>query len=51
MTFGVGIHACLGQHIARMETKAVLSALLRHIETMHMTAEPKISDNMQGFGP
>jgi cytochrome P450 len=50
MTFGVGIHACLGQHIARMETKAVLSALLRHVETMHMTAEPKISDNMQGFG-
>ena len=50
MTFGVGIHACLGQHIARMETRAVLTALLRHVETMQMTAEPQISDNMQGFG-
>lgn len=50
MTFGVGIHACLGQHIARMETKAVLTALLRHVHTLHMTGTPQISDNMQGFG-
>ena len=50
MTFGVGIHACLGQHIARMETRAVLNALLRHVGAMTMTAEPEIADNMQGFG-
>lgn len=50
MTFGVGIHACLGQHIARMETKAVLKALLRHVETMTVIGEPQVSDNMQGFG-
>lgn len=50
MTFGVGIHACLGQHIARMETKAVLSALLRHVDSLEPTGEPEMSDNMQGFG-
>jgi cytochrome P450 len=50
MTFGVGIHACLGQHIARMETKAVLTALLSHVERLEPAGEAEVSDNMQGFG-
>ncbi|MFA3878675.1 cytochrome P450 [Streptomyces sp. MMCC 100] len=50
MSFGVGIHACLGQHIARMETRAVLTALLSHVDSMQLTGEPEVSDNMQGFG-
>jgi cytochrome P450 len=50
MTFGVGIHACLGQHIARMETKAVLTALLSHVESLEPAGEAEVSDNMQGFG-
>jgi cytochrome P450 len=50
MTFGVGIHACLGQHIARMETRAVLSAMLRHVDTLELAGQPEVSDNMQGFG-
>jgi hypothetical protein len=50
MTFGVGIHACLGQHIARMETRAVLTAMLEHVDSLEPAAEPEISDNMQGFG-
>ncbi|WP_236127764.1 cytochrome P450 [Cedecea colo] len=49
MTFGVGIHSCLGQHIARMEAKAVIGALLRHVDTMRPTGVSEIADNMQGF--
>ncbi|HZB79404.1 MAG TPA: cytochrome P450 [Actinomycetota bacterium] len=49
MTFGVGIHACLGQHIARMETRAVLAAMLRHVDSIDLTGEPAVADNMQGF--
>lgn len=30
--FGMGIHQCVGQHIARLESEAVLTALLARIE-------------------
>ncbi|MBB2504410.1 cytochrome P450 [Amycolatopsis echigonensis] len=50
MTFGVGIHACLGQHIARMETRAVLTAMLAHVDSLESAGVPEVSDNMQGFG-
>ena len=50
LSFGAGIHTCLGQHVARMETRAVLGALLRHVERMEPTGRPDVADNMQGFG-
>ncbi len=39
--FGVGIHACVGQMIARMEAAAVLSALARQVETIDLNGEPE----------
>jgi cytochrome P450 len=49
MSFGVGIHACLGQHVARMETQAVLRAMLRHVESIELIGPVAVADNMQGF--
>lgn len=49
MTFGVGIHQCLGQHVARMETVSVLQSLLRHVESFRLTGPVGVADNMQGF--
>lgn len=49
MTFGVGIHSCLGQHVARLETQSVLKAMLRHIDSFHMSGPVTLANNMQGF--
>ena len=39
--FGAGIHACVGQMIARMEAEAVLGALARRVETIELNGEPR----------
>jgi cytochrome P450 len=39
LTFGHGIHFCLGAHLARVEFAAVLDGLLRH-PPFELTAEP-----------
>ncbi|MFB8280256.1 cytochrome P450 [Nocardia colli] len=41
LTYGHGIHRCLGEHFARMEFKAVLSEIARH-PTFHLTEAPPI---------
>ncbi|WP_406813510.1 cytochrome P450 [Mycobacterium sp. M23085] len=38
--FGNGAHACAGQGLARLETAAMLKALLDHVECIEATAEP-----------
>jgi cytochrome P450 len=35
--FGMGIHQCVGQHVARLEAEAVLTALARRVETIELT--------------
>jgi hypothetical protein len=32
--FGMGIHQCVGQHVARLEAEALLSALVRRVRTI-----------------
>src|ERR1700731_2787655 len=41
MTFGTGIHGCVGQAVARLETEAILGALLKRVASLQMTAEPR----------
>jgi cytochrome P450 len=38
--FGQGAHACAGQSLARLETAAMLSALVDRVDRIELTAEP-----------
>jgi hypothetical protein len=51
MTFGTGIHGCVGQAVARLETEAILGALIRRVATIEMTAEPirRPNNTLRGF--
>ncbi len=39
--FGMGIHQCVGQHVARLEAEALLTALARRVERIELTGEPR----------
>jgi cytochrome P450 len=39
--FGAGIHACVGQLLAKMEGELVLSALARRAKVLRLTGEPR----------
>ncbi|TPE59500.1 cytochrome P450 [Sandaracinobacter neustonicus] len=43
IAFGHGAHLCLGMHLARLELKILFEELLPLIDTLELTAEPKIS--------
>jgi 4-methoxybenzoate monooxygenase (O-demethylating) len=43
--FGMGLHQCVGQHIARLEAHALLSALARRVKTIELTAQPTLHRN------
>ena len=51
MTFGTGIHGCVGQSIARLETEAVLSALVKRVASFEFTGEPqqRLNNTLRGF--
>src|SRR5471030_1781773 len=51
MTFGTGIHGCVGQAVARLETEAILGALLKRVATIEITAEPtrRLNNTLRGF--
>ena len=51
MTFGTGIHGCVGQAVARLETEAILGALLRRVAALEMTAQPtrRLNNTLRGF--
>lgn len=43
--FGHGAHACAGQGLARLETQAMLEALVSRVERMELTATPSWAVN------
>jgi hypothetical protein len=51
MTFGTGIHGCVGQAVARLETEAILGALVRRAATIEIAAEPtrRLNNTLRGF--
>jgi hypothetical protein len=51
MTFGTGIHGCVGQAIARLETEAILTALASRVVSIELTGEPqrRLNNTLRGF--
>jgi cytochrome P450 len=51
MTFGTGIHGCVGQAVARLETEAILTALASRVASFELTGEPKwrLNNTLRGF--
>jgi cytochrome P450 len=39
--FGMGIHQCVGQHVARLEAEALLTALARRVNRIELTGAPR----------
>lgn len=39
--FGIGIHQCVGQHIARLEAEAIISALAQRVRTIEPMGESR----------
>jgi 4-methoxybenzoate monooxygenase (O-demethylating) len=48
--FGMGIHQCVGQHIARLEAEALMSALIRRVASVEMAGAPVRHLNNTLFG-
>jgi 4-methoxybenzoate monooxygenase (O-demethylating) len=51
VAFGLGIHGCVGQAVARLEAEVLLTALARRVRTIEPAGEPKIrlNNTMHGF--
>jgi 4-methoxybenzoate monooxygenase (O-demethylating) len=43
--FGMGLHQCIGQHVARLEAEALLGALARRVERLELAGEPERHHN------
>ncbi len=41
LAFGFGAHVCLGQHLARMEMKALYRELLARVKDIELAGEPR----------
>jgi cytochrome P450 len=51
MTFGTGIHGCVGQAVARLEAETVFAALAKRVESFEFTAEPtrRLNNTLRGL--
>jgi cytochrome P450 len=51
MTFGTGIHGCVGQAVARLETEAILTAPAKRVASFQLTGEPerRLNNTLRGF--
>ena len=45
MTFGTGIHGCVGQAVARLESEAIFGALARRVAAFELTGAPELRLN------
>jgi cytochrome P450 len=43
--FGMGLHQCVGQHVARLEAEALLTALARRVERLELAGTPRRHHN------
>jgi cytochrome P450 len=43
--FGMGLHQCVGQHVARLEAEAVLTALARRVRSIELAGPPRRHHN------
>ncbi|MER6982670.1 cytochrome P450 [Streptomyces carpinensis] len=41
VSFGMGLHQCVGQHVARLEAESLLTALARRVERIELADEPR----------
>jgi len=48
--FGYGIHACVGQMVARLEAEILLAALARSVGSIELTGEPawRLNNTLHG---
>jgi cytochrome P450 len=51
IAFGTGAHACLGQHLARLEMRVLFEELIPRLHTLELTGEPKRSASTFVGGP
>ncbi len=51
MTFGTGIHGCVGQAVARLESEAVLGALARRVTSIELAGTPewRLNNTLRGL--
>ncbi|MBV9533389.1 MAG: cytochrome P450 [Bradyrhizobium sp.] len=51
MTFGTGIHGCVGQAVARLESEALFGVLVKHVAAFELTGEPKrrLNNTLRGL--
>jgi len=51
MTFGTGIHGCVGQAVARLESEAVFGALAKRVASFELTGEPsrRLNNTLRGL--
>jgi cytochrome P450 len=50
LSFGYGMHGCLGQALARLEARSVVDALLQRVERFELTGEPVLRDHPVIYG-
>jgi len=51
LAFGFGVHACLGQHLSRMELKAFLAEFLKRIDRVELDGPAVMVASNQVSGP
>lgn len=51
VAFGMGLHQCVGQHVARLEATCMLNALLDRIDGVELTGEPvrHLNNTLRGW--
>lgn len=51
MAFGAGPHMCLGMNLAKLEMRALFSALAKRVKRFHIEEEDRALHNiLRGFG-